>query len=350
MKKCLLCERKMLGNGNFGKSCLKKSYNFLGKYDSKTMRTEQTLNEEILKLYNKKNLQEEQNALLVDRYLTLNILNKVNIPAYDTYRTAIQNDINLIDNKTKKKDLKSFNLITLKQSTEVYKIYQKYEKIFQKIMNGDYDFEQNIIFDAIRFAFSKYYSKKPYLSGELQVLQYGILQAGVIFLTALQCNLSAKLLEYSLKSNPKDIIITENKYIKKIQNNDVFKSKIDEIIQKYGTNNYFDTGTENEAITFEGIKGNGLIEKKDSVDLFLAIHNGFIQAVGKKNEDSTWNLEVTLKDRYDFTVLQKIAEYFDNGIISFIAATANNFAMIATSCNVVHEYNFEIKISINDWK
>ena len=249
-----------------------------------------------------------------------------------------------------KKDLKSFNLITLKQSTEVYKIYQKYENIFEKIMNGDYDALQNVSFDIVRFAFSKYYSKKPYLSGELQVLQHGILQAGVIFLTTIQCNLSAKLLEYSLKNNPKDIIITENKYIKKIQNNDVFKSKINEIIQKYGTNNCFDTGIENESITFEGIKGNGLIEKKDSIDLFLAIHNGFIQTVGKKNEDSTWNLEVTLKDRYDFTVLQKIAEYFDNGIISFIAATANNFAMIATSCNVVHEYNFEIKISINDWK
>ena len=87
----------------FWKNCLKKSYSFLGNYDSKTMRTEQIWNAEIIKLCNKKNLPEEQNTLLVDRYLTLNILNKVNIPAYDTYRTAIQNDINLIDNKTKKK-------------------------------------------------------------------------------------------------------------------------------------------------------------------------------------------------------------------------------------------------------
>ena len=282
--------------------------------------------------------------------MTLIILNKVNIPAYDTYRTEIQKDINSITNKTQKKELKSFNLITLKQSTEVYKIYQKYEEIFEKIMNGDYDALQNISFDIVRFAFSKYYSKKPYLSGVLQILQYGILQAGVIFLTVLQCNLSAKLLEYSLKSNPKDIIITEKKYIKKIQSNEIFKAKIDEIIKKYGANNYFDTGTENESITFEGMKGDGLIEKKDSLDLFLAIHNGFIQTVGKKNEDSTWNLEVTLKDRYDFTVLQKIAEYFDNGIVSLLAATANNFAMIATSCNVVHEYNLTIKFSIKDWK
>lgn len=125
MKKCLLCERRMIGNGNFGKSCLKKSYNFLGKHDSKIMRNEQILNEEISKLCDKKSLPEEQNTLLVDRYLTLNILNKVNIPEYDTYRIAIQKDIDLIDSKTQKKDLKSFNLITLKQSTEVYKIYLK---------------------------------------------------------------------------------------------------------------------------------------------------------------------------------------------------------------------------------
>lgn len=162
----------MIGNGNFGKCCLKKSYNFLGTYDSKTMRTEQILNEEILKLCNKNNLPEEQNALLVDRYLTLNILNKVNIPRYDAYKTSLQNDIDSITNKTKKTDLKSFNLITLKQSTEVYKMYQKYEQIFQKITNGDYDVEQNLIFDAIRFAFSKYYNKKAYLSGTCNMLYY----------------------------------------------------------------------------------------------------------------------------------------------------------------------------------
>ena len=67
MKKCLLCERNMIGIGNFGKSCLKKTYNFLGNYDSKTMKTELILNEKILKLCNKNNLPEEQNALLVDR-------------------------------------------------------------------------------------------------------------------------------------------------------------------------------------------------------------------------------------------------------------------------------------------
>ena len=39
MKKCLLCERKIIGSGNLGKSCLKKLFNFLENYDLKTMKT-----------------------------------------------------------------------------------------------------------------------------------------------------------------------------------------------------------------------------------------------------------------------------------------------------------------------
>ena len=262
----------------------------------------------------------------------------------------MQNDIDTITNKTQKKDLKSFNLITLKQSTEVYKIYQKYENIFEKIMKGDFDFEQNLIFDAIRFAFSKYYSKKPYLSGELQVLQYGMLQAGVIGLNTFDWNLAAKLLEHSLQERPQDITITEDKYIKKITNNITFQEKIKEIVTKYGSDNSFDTGIQKETITFNVPKDSKFFDKIKSYNLLLAIHNGFIQVIGKKNSNSNWDLDIIITDRYDFTDLQEIAQYVDNGIISMIIATSNNFAMIATSCNVIHEYNVTIKFSIKDWK
>ena len=92
------------------------------------------MNEEVLKLCNKKNLSEESNNLLLDRYLCLNLLNKIKIPTYDNYRKLLQNDINFINNKTKKEDLKSFDLITLKQAYNLYTIYKKMKNFLIKFL------------------------------------------------------------------------------------------------------------------------------------------------------------------------------------------------------------------------
>ena len=140
------------------------------------------MNEEVLKLCNKKNLSEESNNLLLDRYLCLNLLNKIKIPTYDNYRKLLQNDINFIDNKTKKEDLKSFDLITLKQAYNLYKIYEKNEEFFDKISSDYYDDWQNVSFDAVRFVFSMYYLKKSYMYDSLQYGQKGTLKCAVYIL------------------------------------------------------------------------------------------------------------------------------------------------------------------------
>ncbi len=56
-----------------------------------------------------------------------------------------------------------------------------------------------------------------------------------------------------------------------------------------------------------------------------------------------------MSDEYDFTDLQEIEKYVDNDdyFKSFVGAMANNFAMIANSCNVVNTYHITIKFSIN---
>ena len=100
---------------------------------------------------------------------------------------------------------------------------------------------------------------------------------------------------------------------------------------------FFSTGKEEESITF-----------KDP-NLFFALHNAYIELTGRKQKDKTWDLDITLNDEYDFTDLQEIEEYVDNDdyFKSFVGATANNFAMIADSCNVVNTYHITIKFSIN---
>lgn len=214
-------------------------------------------------------------------------------------------------------------------------------------MNGDYDALQNVSFDIVRFAFSKYYSKKPYLSGVLQCLQFALLLAGSKTLETLNWDLSSKLLEHSLQENPQNITITDSKYINKIIYNNNFKEKINQIISYYGNEFYFDTGKEKESLAFEC---NG--KDWNSIDLFLAIHNTNIQVIGNKKSNKKWDLEITMSDLYDFTDFQEIREYVKKEPIalSIIAAIANNFAMIATSCNVVHEYKVTIKFKITNWE
>ena len=103
-------------------------------------------------------------------------------------------------------------------------------------MSGEYDVLQNISFEVIRFAFSRYYNNKPYLSDIIQKLQYYILKCAILSLNVIGYNISAEFLEHSLQENPNDIIITEGPIIKSIQSDHCFKEKINEIIKKYGNN------------------------------------------------------------------------------------------------------------------
>lgn len=306
-------------------------------YDIKNLNGESLLNKKILALCNKKRLPKNQSQMLTNRYLTLNLLNAVPFEEYNKYKEALQADIDLINRNTKIEELHSFNIITMKQASEIKKQYNKHEDFFQKLMNREYDAIQNLSFDIVRFAFSKYYNNKPYLSDMTQIAQYGILQGGALGLRIASCNFAADCLVHSLQEKPDDMIILEGNVIDEIIKNEAFKIKINEIIKKYEKQEYFSTGKEEESITFT------------SLNLFFALHNTFIEVIGNKRIDGTWNLEITLDDEYDFTDLQEIEEYVDNddSFKGFVGATGNNLAMIANSCNVVNTYHITIKFTIN---
>ena len=308
-----------------------------GLYDIKNLNGESLLNKKILALCNKKRLPKNQSQMLTNRYLTLNLLNEVPLEEYNQYKEALQTDIDLISKNTKVEELNSFKLITMKQASEIKKQYNKDEDFFQKLMDGKYDAIQNLSFDIVRFAFSRYYNNKPYLSDMTQKAQYGILQAGAVGLRIASCNFAADCLVHSLQEKPEDIIITKGDIIDEIIRNEAFKKEINKILKKYEKQEQFITGKEEESITFA------------SVNLFFALHNTFIEVIGNKKIDGTWNLDITLDDEYDFTDLQEIEEYVDNDeyFKSLAGAIGNNLAMIANSCNVVNTYHITIKFSIN---
>lgn len=307
-----------------------------GLHDIKNLNGESLLNKKILALCNKKRLPKIQSQMLTNRYLTLNLLNDVPLDKYNKYKEALQVDIDLIQKNTQIEELHSFNMITMKQASEIKKQYNKHEDFFQKLMNGEYDIIQNLSFDTIRFAFSRYYNNKPYLSDMTQIAQYAILQGGSLGLRTLNWNFAADCLVHSLQKKPEDIVITEGDIIDEIIRNEAFKIKINKIIKKYEKQKQFTTVKE-ESISFT------------SANLFFALHNTHLEVIGKKQIDGTWNLDITLNDVYDFTDLQEIEEYVDNDeyFKGFIGATGNNLAMIANSCNVVNTYHITIKFTIN---
>ena len=272
--------------------------------------------------------------MLTDRYMTLKNLNEVPLKCYDNQKKLIQKDIDKIDKNTKLSDLKSYNILTLKESSEINKLFKKYEKIFKKVINGEYDYIQNISFDVIRFAFSRYYNNKPYLSGMLQVLQNFMFKIGVFTLNATGKNVAAQFLDHSLIDNPEDLEIENGNVVEKIKLDKSFNNKILEIVKEYGTQNHFDTGDNKENISF------------NERDLFLAIHSANIRVIGNKAIDKTWNLDIIIKDRYDFTDFKELKEY----AMDLIGATANNFAMIAVSSNVINEYDITIKFKLNNFE
>lgn len=343
MNRCVLCGRKMNDvNHVFGLSCLKRlclSMNIMGV---KNLKDETLLNNQVRKICDKKRLPQEQTRMLTNRYLTLNLLNEVQIEEYDKYRKIVQNDIDLINNKTEFKELKSFNVITLKQASKINKLYKKNQSIFAKINNGEYDEIQEISFDLIRFAFSAYYNKKPYLSDMNQKLQHYVLMGGAIMLRLNNNIFAAECLEHSLQEHPENIEITEGKVISDIVKNSNFKKAINGFInQNQETGNIKNT---KQVIEFE--KGN----------LGLSLHNATLKVNGIKQKNNTWRLNITISDLYDFTELKKLQEYivqnanFAENFENFAAAVGNNLAAIGISCKVVNTYNITIKFTILNWE
>lgn len=341
MKRCILCGRKITDTKyNFGLGCLKKAGKFASVYNIKNLKGESLLDRKILKECKKRTLPKTQRQLLTDRYLTLSLMNEVPLECYDNYRTSLKNDINILNRATARADLQSFYMITLKQAAEINKKFKEFKDVFQDIIDGKYDFIQNISFDMVRFAFSNYYNEKPYLSDMMQALQYCILKSGVLCLKGINYNCAAKCLNNSLHKFPEDLTITDNKTIEKIKDDPNFKESLKRIIEKYGTEKEFDTGEANEALAFE------------DGDLFLAFHNTDISVIGRRQENDKWNLEITLSDVYDFTDFKEMGEYIkdDNFWKGFVGCSANNLAMIGTACNVVNEYNITIKFEIENWE
>lgn len=337
MKRCSLCNRKISNEEyNFGLGCLKKACNYVGITGVKNLAWENKLNNKIAKLNGKVLLNKTQKQLLTNRYLTFQLLNQIEIPYYKKLATNVGEDVSKINNTAKKKTIKTNSMITLQQALKLLELYERYKNFFNKA--GQYTSEelkneiQNLPWDTIMFAFSSYYERKPYLSELIQVVQFFVWKIGAkIFSTIFECG--SEFLDYSLQEKPEDMYITEGKIVDEIINDENFNNKIDEILEKYGNKDEFDT-EQTEYLNYK------------NPDLILALNNTGINVKGNK-VDGKWNLNVKITDIYDFTDLKEFSEYVqDNKVKNFILSILNNSAMLSSAYNVINTYNITIEFNI----
>lgn len=279
MNRCSLCGRKMImSNGEFGLSCLKKSGELLNLKNIKNLKDEKTLNKEVTKILNKGKLPNKQQTLLTNRYLTLKLLEQVDMKCYDDIKQEIRRDIEKINTRTTEKDLETMDTMPLKYANEILSLYLKFN-LSDKVWTSEeeLDIKQNIAFNTILFGFSYYYNKKKYLSGMLQNIQLAFWKLGIAALKTISYDCSAKLLEHSLQHYPQDITIIDNDLIiEKIKTDKNFKSKIKKIVKKYGSSKSFDTNDYNSK---EDKKYKRL--NYANTDLTYALNNTTILVKGK---------------------------------------------------------------------
>lgn len=344
MKKCSLCGRKMnSSNGEFGLNCLKKVCNMLDIKDIKKLNGEKVLNKQVQKILNKNKLPNTQQKMLTNRYLTLKILEQIDMDYYENIRQAIRKDIEKINNKTSVEDLETMNTMPLKYANEILRLYLKHNLPKSKLdYNEKINYTQNILFNTMLFGFSYYYNKKSYLSGILQEIQMWVWNMGIDILKNNNCQCSARFLKHSLQNNPQDVIIKENDLIiNKIKNDDNFKKRIKSIIKKHANKKSFNT----EKIISKEDKKYLLLNYKDK-DLTYALNNTSIYVKGEKI-NKKWSLQITIKDVYDFTDFKELQEFIGKSLSTIVGLFANNMAMISTSCGLMNPYNVIIKFKMD---
>lgn len=341
MHECLLCKRDMkVSNSVFGNGCVRNIYSFLDlKMPRKVNLREETLYRNIMRLTKTKGINNNQKLWLTDRYLTYQYLNRIPYGNYNLIKNKINNDIQNIKQIEKDEEPKSAKNMSLKQAYDLYKKATKFQDGIDKISKGNFTDEDSIkaIITSLSFIFNMAKNKKQYEKDAFKAMQYAFWQTvieegGRYF----NYEMAAKLLQNSLEENPKDYIITEQKMLKAIKEDNNFKDKIKEILNNHKSEKSFYIPEGDEALTFE------------DNDLYFAIHIADIEMKAEKDEESIWDINIKLSDTFDFTKLKMPNEYYNDAKSvpqSLLSSTLYNLAFISFKLGVIKEYKVIAELS-----
>ena len=363
-KRCILCDRAYEYDKYklFGRGCLSNLYELLGL--EKTLRgtkdKEMYLCNKIAHRNFKFFLSKKKKYKLAEKYIALKYLDKINFNkySYDMPKESKDIDYNsfLDDIKDKiSKDRKKISIFYKETAdsivfrlNDVYEFFndtQKFEEMINLIKNKEWGkLDEKVaqqLIEGFSFMFDVTKISNPIFYAGFYTMQYMFWEIVVVGGLLADFKLSAELLRKSLvnlgEESSGKIEIIDEKITSIVINNEEFKNKINELLKKYG----------NEKIELKehhvDFVGN---------DLFLALHGVNINLNGEKQANGTWNLNVELIDKYDFTDFKSLKEYAtstDSILKSIFSTTLNNLGVASSEYGVIRPYEFIMKFEMNNY-
>ena len=351
-KRCIICNKPYNYHYRmFGRGCLDNLYELLGfSKPFKILNKENYLCTMIAWKNHKFFLNRNQKRELAKKYIALSYINKMNYNLLDNIKEKIRNDINSISIFTK--EIKNTISFTLNDIYKLYNYSQKFDEIIKEFESvnweeADKKVAENFI-KSMSFIFDVTKKTNPISYAVFYSMQYIFWQVVVIGGILTDKPLSAKLLSNSLTlfgKEPEDLVIDDEKTIRDINDDGVFKKKIKELTEKYGK----ETGK----FDLKDYEKDGVSLRFGGGDLLYALHKAtmFVKAI--KNEDGTWRLEGEINDTYDFTEFKDLKEHADHkdALLTDIFSTLlNNFGVASSEYGVIKTYDVKIKFNFSNYE
>ncbi len=351
-KRCLLCNKpydykyKM-----FGRGCLDNIYGELGirKPPRFVWNKELYLCTKVAWKNHKYFLSKTKKYDLTQKYIALNYLKNMNFDALKDIEEKMLKDIKNIAPFSKNTvELMTF---TLNDIYKLFNYYQKFEKIvkdFQNINWKEIDEEvANGYIKSLSFIFDLTKKNNQIAYIVFYSMQYMFWQIVVIGGLFTNKPLSAKLLTNSLSmfgKEPNDLVIEDEEIKNILLKSPIFKKKLEQLIEKYGEG-------KKEFIVDEKSPREDTLIRFDDADLLYALHDATLLVKGRIDENNKWNLEIEIKDTYDFTDFKELREYTDeenSKTKDILSTTLNNLGVASSKYGVIKVYDVEIKFETKE--
>lgn len=351
-KRCILCNKPYdYKYAKFGRGCLDNIYGLLefSKPPRIVWNKELYLCTKIAWKNHKFFLSKKKKYALAQKYIALNYLNKMDYAFLDDIKKKIKNDINNISVFSKNiVDTISFTL------NDIYKLFnyaQKFDELIKEFQNINWEevdekVAENFI-KSISFIFDVTKKSNPISYAVFYSMQYTFWQVVVVGGILADMKLSARLLTNSLSlfgKEPRDMLIEDEETIQLILENQTFKDRINQLIKKYGEGN-------EEFIVDDSAPTEDILIRFDNKDLLFALHDATLFVKGIKDTNNIWNLEIEIKDTYDFTDFKSFKEYADSNkskLEDILSTTLNNFGVASSEYGVIKTYNIKIKFETKE--
>lgn len=351
-KRCLLCNKpydykyKM-----FGRGCLDNIYGELGirKPPRFVWNKELYLCTKVAWKNHKYFLSKTKKYDLTQKYIALNYLKNMN---FDTLKDIEEKMLKDIKNITPfSKNTVELMKFSLNDIYKLYNYYQRFEttiKNFQNINWKEIDEEvANGYIKSLSFIFDLTKKNNQIAYIVFYSMQYMFWQIVVIGGLFTNKPLSAKLLTNSLSmfgKEPNDLVIEDEEIKNILLKSPIFKKKLEQLIEKYGEG-------KKEFIVDEKSPREDTLIRFDDADLLYALHDATLLVKGRIDENNKWNLEIEIKDTYDFTDFKELREYTDeenSKTKDILSTTLNNLGVASSKYGVIKVYDVEIKFETKE--